>query len=231
VDISHLLLAYKLSSLERMMKYILCFGDSNTWGCIPETMNRYDPNERWPGILQRLLGEDYYVYENGMNGRTTVFEDPIEEHRCGKAALPIALEVCAPLDLVIIMLGTNDCKNRFSLEPWDIGWGMDLLLQYVKKAHCGHGDDIPRILIVSPPKMGEEWEKTVLGTVFGLEANRRIKALPEIYKTVALNAGAWFLDAALYTEPGCDCIHLERESNEKLASAMCKKVKEIFQHV
>jgi lysophospholipase L1-like esterase len=191
-------------------------------------MARYELHQRWPGVLQRLLGKDYHVYENGMNGRTTVFEDPVEEHRCGKAALPVALEVCAPLDLVIIMLGTNDCKNRFSLEPWDIGWGMDLLIQYVKKSCCGRENEVPKILVVAPPKMGTNWKQTILGTVFGPEANRRAAELPEIYKTIALQSGAYFLDAALYTEPGGDCVHFGTESHEKLAAALEKKIREII---
>ena len=113
------------------MKYVLCYGDSNTWGCTPETMARYEFSQRWPGVMQKELGSDFHVYENALNGRTTVFDDPIEEGRCGKSTLETALLMNAPLDLVILMLGTNDTKPRFNVSAWDIGWGMDLLIQYV----------------------------------------------------------------------------------------------------
>ena len=118
------------------MKYVLCYGDSNTWGCKPEDHERYEFYERWPGIVQKDLGDEFRIYENGLNGRTTVFEDPIEEGRCGKEGFLYLLESCSPLDAVVIMLGTNDCKLRFGMPAWDIGWGMDLLLQYVGKANC-----------------------------------------------------------------------------------------------
>jgi lysophospholipase L1-like esterase len=210
------------------MKYILCFGDSNTWGCVPETMERYDPSVRWPGAAQRLLREDYLIYENGMNGRTTVFEDPIEENRCGKAALPVILECSAPLDLVAIMLGTNDCKARFSLEPWDIAWGMDLLVQYVLRAGCGKAGRAPKILIVSPPGMGSNWDKTILGTVFGPVAERRCEQLPSVYEKIARKNNVFFMDAGKYTEPGSDCVHLSPVSHQKLAEAFVEKIREIF---
>jgi lysophospholipase L1-like esterase len=210
------------------MKFILCFGDSNTWGCTPETMERYDPSVRWPGVLQRLLGKDYLVYENGMNGRTTVFDDPIEENRCGKAVLPVILECSAPLDLVIIMLGTNDCKARFSLEPWDIAWGMDLLVQYVIRANCGRKEQTPKILIVSPPSMGNDWDKTILGTVFGPAAKRRCEQLPFVYQKIAEKNNVFFMDAGNYTEPGKDCVHLTPASHQKLAEAFAAKIKEML---
>jgi lysophospholipase L1-like esterase len=210
------------------MRYILCFGDSNTWGCIPETMGRYDPSIRWTGVLQRLLGNNYLLYENGMNGRTTVFEDPIEENRCGKTVLPVILECSAPLDLVIMMLGTNDCKARFSLEPWDIAWGMDLLVQYVLKAGCGRDKKVPKILIVSPPRMGNGWDKTILGTVFGSAAEHRCEKLPFVYQKIAKKNNVLFMDAGKYTEPGDDCVHLLPVSHQRLAEAFAVKIQEIF---
>jgi lysophospholipase L1-like esterase len=191
-------------------------------------MSRYDPSLRWPGVLQRMLGENYLLYENGMNGRTTVFEDPIEENRCGKTVLPVILECCAPLDLVIIMLGTNDCKNRFSLEPWDIAWGMDLLVQYVLRVGCGRDGETPKILIVSPPRMGSDWNKTILGTVFGPVAERRCEQLPLVYEKIAQKNGVFFMDAGKYTEPGADCVHLSPMSHQKLAEAFAVKIQEIF---
>lgn len=207
------------------MKYILCYGDSNTWGCVPETMQRYDFPVRWPGILQKELGEAYHVYENALNGRTTVFTDPIEEGRCGKEGLPVVLESCSPLDLVIIMLGTNDCKSRFSLKPWDIGWGMELLIQYVRRGSYGRAGGCPQILIVSPPGMGNQWQNTILGTVFDQASTDRCAQLPEIYREIARRSGVSFFDAALLVQAGRDCVHLSPESHDKLGKALAAEVR------
>jgi len=210
------------------MQYILCYGDSNTWGYAPQTMARYDFDVRWPGILQKEMGAGYHIYENALNGRTTVFQDPIEEGRCGKEGLPVVLQSCAPLDAVIIMLGTNDCKKRFSLDPWDIGWGMDLLIQYVKRADCGRHGAAPSILIVSPPAMGTQWDQTILGTVFGKQAAERAARLPEIYHEIAQRSQVDFLDASPLTTPGSDCVHLDPDSHDRLGKAIADKMRIIL---
>ena len=103
------------------MKSILCYGDSNTWGCkpivLPGVVERFDRDVRWTGILRQQLGDDYLVIEEGLNARTTVHDDPIDgAHKNGKPYLLPCLETHLPLDLVIIMLGTNDLKSRFSLS-------------------------------------------------------------------------------------------------------------------
>ena len=97
------------------MRRILCFGDSNTWGYDPATGERFDEQTRWTGVLQAALGGDYTVIEEGLNGRTTVWDDPIEGHKNGHEYLVPCLETHRPLDLVVLMLGTNDLKRRFSL--------------------------------------------------------------------------------------------------------------------
>ncbi len=210
------------------MKYVLCYGDSNTWGVNPDDHTRFAFNTRWPGIVQRELGGDFRIYENALNGRTTVFEDPIEEGRCGKAGFSTVLETCAPLDAIVIMLGGNDIKLRFHMPAWDIGWGMDLLLQYVKRAHCGRDGGEPKILVMSPSKFGGDWSKTSHGTVFDDTCLEKAAQLPDIYAHIAKLNGAEFLDAALYTRPGIDCIHMTRESHEALGMAVSKKLKEML---
>lgn len=210
------------------MKYILCYGDSNTWGCTPEVFERYDFNVRWPGVMQNLLGNKYHIYENALNGRTTVFEDYIEEGRCGKIGLPVVLEANAPLDLVIIMLGTNDVKLRFKMDAWDIGWGIDLLIQYVKKAGCGRDGGIPKILIASPVILGTCWAQTILGTVFDNSCTEKSKELANIYSTICQRNECDFLDASLYASVSKDCVHLEPEEHKKLGEAFTEKVIEIL---
>ncbi len=124
------------------MKKILCYGDSNTWGHIPVTGGRYGDDVRWTGVLQAALGEGYRVIEEGLNGRTTVHDDPIEGvYKNGKHYLIPCLESHRPLDLVIMMLGTNDLKMRFSLPPSDIARGVEAL-------EVG-------VLRIGPPQRGE----------------------------------------------------------------------------
>ncbi len=210
------------------MKYILCYGDSNTWGCVPVTMQRYDFSVRWPGVAQGILGDQFHIYENALNGRTTVFDDPIEEGRCGKIGFPAVLEGNAPLDLVVIMLGTNDCKKRFGQDAWDIAWGMDLLVQYVKRAHCGRDGGCPRILVVSPPAMDGKWDTTIHGTVFGKRSEETAAGLPATYAEVAKRNGIDFFDAAPHARGEGDCIHLSPEAHRRLGEALAARIADIL---
>ena len=125
------------------MKTILCYGDSNTWGCIPLTgaqpPRRYGPAQRWPGVLRRELGDGFGIVEEGLNGRTTVWDDPLEPYRSGKELLVPCLLTHQPIDLVIVMLGTNDLKGRFAVGARDIAAGAGLLLDIVRASDCGPG--------------------------------------------------------------------------------------------
>ncbi|HHW15673.1 MAG TPA: hypothetical protein GXX28_12205, partial [Firmicutes bacterium] len=136
------------------MKAILCFGDSNTWGKRPEDGSRYEHHQRWTGILRQELGEEYCVIEEGLCGRTSVWDDPLGEFRNGKAFLGVCLESHRPLDLVVIMLGTNETKRHFSLAPPDIARGAGLLVQMVKRSQAGRDGSAPRVLLVAPPPLG-----------------------------------------------------------------------------
>ena len=115
------------------MKTILCYGDSNTYGLKSDLVSRYPRNVRWTGILQEKLGSEYYVIEEGLGGRTTVWDDPVEDYKNGKKYLLPCLDSHKPLDLVIIMLGTNDLKSRFSVTPFDIGASMENLVKTIIK--------------------------------------------------------------------------------------------------
>ena len=99
------------------MPVIVAFGDSNTWGSIPAEGARYSPGVRWPGVMARELGTGYQVIEEGLRGRTTVFDDPDEPGRNGFVYFAPCLLSHAPLDLVIIALGCNDCKAKFGATP------------------------------------------------------------------------------------------------------------------
>ena len=150
-----------------MQKRILCFGDSNTWGYIP-TGGRYDENTRWPMRMQRLLGESYAVIEEGFNGRTCVFDDPVEGgFKSGVQYLPPCLMTHNPLDAVLIMLGTNDTKVRFGMTPMTIGQSMMQLVRTAKQYAVNEAGEVSHIVIVAPPLILDNLMQTRHAECFG----------------------------------------------------------------
>ena len=133
------------------MKTILCFGDSNAWGQPPGSFGRHSWDVRWPGALQQLLGSGVRIIEEGLSGRTTCFDDPFTANRSGLQQLPVVLESHYPLDLVIIMLGTNDLKRSFNLKAFEIAHGLGVLLTVATQFE----PKISEILLVSPPYIVE----------------------------------------------------------------------------
>ena len=143
-----------------MKKHIVCFGDSNTHGYCADPSdcadggNRFNEEERWTCLLQKALGEDYLVLEEGLGGRTTVFADPLHE---GMDAVSVAYPLLMshePIDLLIIMLGTNDTKERFCANAAAIAAGMERLIKKCKDTECW-GTHGPNILVVCPPPLGD----------------------------------------------------------------------------
>ena len=123
-----------------MTKTILCYGDSNTYGAatVERPDGRYGPDERWPGVLRAALGSGWLVIEEGLGGRTTVSDDPVEGlEKNGRTYLLPCLHTHKPLDVVIIMLGTNDLKARFGKSAWEIAQGVGVLVDIVKSAGVG----------------------------------------------------------------------------------------------
>lgn len=126
------------------MKAVLCYGDSNTWGYDPATQTRFSREVRWTGVLREELGEGYLVIEEGLNGRTTVWDDPIELDKNGATYLRPCIQSHKPFDLIVIMLGTNDLKTRFWLPAYDIAAGAGVLVDIVKKSDAGIDGKAPR---------------------------------------------------------------------------------------
>ena len=121
------------------MKEILCFGDSNTYGLIPGTTRRYDRETRWTGILaEKLYDKGYRIIEEGLCGRTSVFDDATRDGRNGAKVLPMLLETHAPLDQVVLMLGTNDCKTYNHASADRIGKGIEKLIQQIESGECNY---------------------------------------------------------------------------------------------
>ena len=207
-------------------KTILCYGDSNTWGWNPATQDRYARDERWPGVLRRELGEGYLVIEEGLNGRTTVWDDPIEGYKSGKEYLIPCLETHRPIDLVAIMVGTNDLKVRFSLSAYDIANGAGVLVDIVQKSEAGPGGSAPKVLLMAPPPLGK---LTEFAEMFeGAEAKSR--KFSEHYRRVAEEYGCAFLDTSeVIVSSDIDGVHLELSEHRKLVKAVAALVKEILE--
>ena len=202
------------------MKTILCYGDSNTYGSTAAG-GRFARDERWTGILQTLLGDGYYVVEEGCPGRTTVWDDPIEEGKNGKRYLLPCLNSHRPIDFIVIMLGTNDLKNRFSLSPTDIQWGMENLIDKIQKSDCGVDGKAPGILLVCPIQVGtlSHLSQILIG------AKEKCAQLPALYRQLAERKGVLYLNAGEYAEPDeADGLHIDKAGHKNLAKALYEKI-------
>jgi lysophospholipase L1-like esterase len=209
------------------MKTIVCYGDSNTWGYNPATKDRYDREKRWPGVFRNELGEGYLVIEEGLNGRTTVWDDPIEGYKNGREYLIPCLETHKPINLVIILLGTNDLKKRFSLSAFDIAKGAGVLVKIVQQSETGPGDKAPKVLLMAPPPVAK-----LAGTEFAdmfEGAEEKSQKFSQQYRRVAEELDCELLDTAeVIVSSDIDGIHFEVEEHEKLGKAVATRVREIY---
>lgn len=207
-------------------KTILCFGDSNTWGYDAQTQDRFPADKRWPGVLAQELGPSFRVIEEGLNGRTTVWDDPIEGYKNGKEYLIPCLASHAPIDLIAIMLGTNDLKRRFSVSAYDIAQSVGVLLEVVRKSLAGPQGRSPQVLLIAPPVVGR---LTEFAEMFGDDAVERSKQFGRYYRQIADQYGVHFLDAAqVIVSSELDGIHFDGDQHQKLGQAVAARVRKIF---
>lgn len=203
------------------MKQILAFGDSNTWGLIPGSGERYPEHIRWTGILRKAAASyGYRVLEDGVCGRTTVFQDSSRSGRRGLDAIDRYREADS-LSAVILMLGTNDCKTVFRASPEQIGCGLEQCLIRFERL-------IPpeKILVVSPLLLGKDVWKPEKDPAFDKQSVRTCAALKDIYRKIAERRGCAFLAASDHAE-AChvDEEHLNAEGHEHLAAAILSGLK------
>lgn len=206
------------------MRNILCFGDSNTFGTNPAG-GRWPRGRRWTGILQERLGDGAYVIEEGLGGRTAAAEDFLEGDKNGRRHLPVALRSHRPLDLVILMLGTNDLKHRFGLLPRDVAQGAAQLGRMVETYDYGPGYPIPRVMLISPIHIGEGVEESPFGG-FSAGAAAASRQLAPLYRAQAEAHGWLYLDGASAACPSAlDRLHMEAAGHRALAEAVEAAVK------
>jgi len=203
------------------MKRILCFGDSNTWGYDPETDERYDNTTRWPCVMSRILGDEYEIVEEGMNGRTTVWDDPVDGLMSGLSYLEPCLLSHKPLDKVIIMLGTNDLKDRFCVSAYEIAKSAGRLVQLIQFSDAGPQGTAPEVLLIAPPPivMGENGLDTRL---HGLEKSQQFARQ---FAEIAKELGCEFADAGEFIESSpVDGIHFSAEAQRDLGKSIAKVI-------
>jgi lysophospholipase L1-like esterase len=211
------------------MPRVLCYGDSNTWGSatVPRPDGRYAWPERWPGILAARLGPSWMVIEEGLPGRTTVHSDPIEGAWLnGASYLVPCLRSHRPLDVVVIMLGTNDLKARCGVTPFDIAEGVGTLLTILRQAEAGNNAGMPKAMVVCPPPIRATFgELPEFGDMFEAGHEKSLRLKPQ-YERVAKLHGAYFLDAgSLITSSAFDGIHLDADMHMRLGEAIAVAIK------
>jgi len=216
-----------------MKKHIICLGDSNTHGycadpadCADSALARFNEEERWTCLLQKALGEDYLVVEEGLSGRTTVFQDPLYEGLDALHYLYPCLKSHEPVSLLVIMLGTNDVKERFSTNAFAVGLGMRRLVQKAKTVDCWGPDGTPNILVIAPPVIGEGLITSDLVDEMGAACVEKSRKVPAQFKKVCAEAGVHFLDAnelgVTFNE--VDFMHLTRASHARLAEVLAEQI-------
>lgn len=216
-----------------MKKHILCFGDSNTHGYCADPSDcadgstRFNENERWTTLLQKKLGGNYLVIEEGLSNRTTVFPDPFLEGLAAIDTIAPCLKSHEKIDLLIIMLGTNDTKEYFSASAPCIALGMSRLVKKAMTVECWRCQ--PNILVIAPPPIGGGiLEKEIVRTM-GTDCVEKSRQLAKEYKTVCALPGVHFLDAGSL---GCefnkvDCMHLTKRGHAALAAALGSFIPEL----
>lgn len=210
------------------MRSVLCYGDSNTYGhptaATPD--NRYAPDVRWPGVLRSVIGDDWLVIEEGLSGRTTVSDDPIEgAEKNGRRYLRPCVMSHKPLDLILIMLGTNDLKIRFNKPASEIAMGMGVLVQDIKSMAAGVGGREPEIMLISPPPILEDlrgWDAIFEG------GRQKSLKLAQEYARVADSNEVHFFDAGtVATSSTVDGFHLDAPEHGKLGRAIAEAIEAI----
>lgn len=203
-------------------KRILFYGDSNTWGYNGKDGTRFPETIRFTGLLEQRFHQQYVILEEGLNSRTTAFQDDLRPHCNGLTYLPVALFTHDPLDLVVLMLGTNDCKRRFGACAEEIGKGMELLIHQIRSHGLLRGREIP-IALIAPPPMAEE----VLAADFMFDSRsvRESQRLAAVYEELARMYHLFYLDGGTCCRPGqADGVHLDEQGHRQLFQALTEKL-------
>ncbi len=209
------------------MKRILCYGDSNTYGHNPLDCSRLD--ERWTRILPELLGGGYEIIEEGLCGRTTIFDDAVDPFLNGRTMFEPTIKTHRPLDLIILMLGTNDIQLQFNQNAFGVARGVEVLVKIAKDPFIV-GEPLPELLVVSPILIDKAIANSFFCDIYGTDRAVEIsKGLAPKIENVAEMYGAHFMNAVDYAKASTlDGVHMDAENHRKLAGAFAVKIKEIL---
>lgn len=208
------------------MKTVLCYGDSNTWGWNPADGSRFPRHLRWSGKLGLALGPEVDVIEEGLSGRTTMLDDPVEgADKNGATYLPPCLASHEPIDLVILALGSNDLKQRFEATAETITQGMERLVDIVERSRSGPGRTVPKLLIVAPPRLSP---RTIYRSMFE-GAWEKLATLSSGYQDLAARRRCAFIDLLpIVSCESADGAHLEASEHKKICDVMLPIVQQLL---
>lgn len=210
------------------MKTVLCYGDSLTWGYEAVSGGRHAPGDRWPISLQTALGNSFEVITEGLNGRTTAYDDHLADcDRNGARVLPTVLHSHAPVDLVILMLGSNDMKPFIAGSAIAAVQGMRRLVDLVQSHTWPFEMADPQILIIAPPPLCETQDQSFAASFAG--GVTQSSMLAPLYEELADETGCGFFDAgSVVKATPVDGIHLDAENTKQLGIALAPTVRQIF---
>ena len=196
------------------MKTILCFGDSNTYGYIPDGSGRFPIDVRWTGRLQSALGDSARVIEEGLCGRTTIFPDEVRDGRRGIDMIGTLVESHYPVDLLVVMLGTNDCKSAYHATAEQITEGVCRVIERAKE----HAPESMKVLLISPIHLGKGVGEEGFDPEFNERSENVSKQLAGEYEKAAKENGFYYFDAAGVAKPSeVDRQHLDDEGHKIFA--------------
>jgi lysophospholipase L1-like esterase len=203
------------------MKQILVYGDSLSWGIVPGTRQRLAFSQRWPGVVEAELkaqGHDVRIIEDCLNGRRTVWDDPFKSGRNGLVGLAQRIEVNSPLDLVAVMLGTNDFQSMHEHNAWHSAQGLATIVSAIRHAPVEPGMVVPPILVVAPPPI--KAPKGAIAPKF-LGADIRCDGLAAEYRRVCVELQCLFFDAAeVIAVSPVDGVHIDADAHARLGHAL-----------
>jgi lysophospholipase L1-like esterase len=213
-----------------MKKRIVCFGDSNTWGYNAENLTRFSEEIRWPCRLQRTLGSDFQIIEEGLSGRTSVMDDPLFEGLNALTYIHPCLMSHAPLELVIIMLGTNDTKERFGLTAFNIAQGITRLASKASQTAAGINGAYPKVLVLAPPTIGKGYYDTAVHHSMGDNCDKKSEEFPVHLEKMLQDGEIEFLNLGNQVPMNTiDFMHLDEDGHKLTSELVHNKIMEILE--
>lgn len=214
--------------MSREPKTVLCYGDSNTFGLKPVTpgalaSDRYPRAIRWTTLLQEQLGVGYAVIPEGLSGRTTVFERKDAPWKNGFPPLKTILISHLPVDIFVVMLGTNDCIAEVGVPAEEIAAGMEKLLVAAKEIFEEQQGYQPQVVLAAPALVHDNYAAS---TDEAVDESMYLKAreLAGLYEPLAAKYGCAFVNAAGVEVSPLDSEHLTEEGHRQMAQLMYEAI-------